>query len=155
MGTENSGRLVDRGRRDLWRQLLGGVLAMRDELSGVPQMSVDAMGDLPDAVLAEMVPTWREGLSLRVRDDGLYRLTGDDQETCVSPLTAAERLMVDQYAGGRNLRTIARHVAAVTGVPEKDMFEDTRALFVRLCQGGWCHPAAAHDCRGETGVGER
>jgi len=142
---------VDRGRRAFWRQLVGGVLAMRDELSGVPQMPVDAMGDLPERVVAEMVPAWRQGLLVVVRQDGLYRVSDDGEETCVCPLTATERLMVDQYAGGRNLKVIACHVAAVTGLSENDVFQDARALFVGLCQDGWCHPAAAHDCRGETG----
>lgn len=142
---------VDMGRRKLWRNLLGELLVIRDELRGVAHMSMNEIERVPDGVLAEMVPVWREGLAIEVRDDGIYRPSAEESMTRAYAFAPHEKIMADQYACGRNLRRIAEQVASVSGLAPAESFQAVKSLFVRLCRQGWCHPAAAHRLeKGET-----
>jgi len=96
-------------------------------------------------VVEEMIPVWREGYKIEVRDDGLY-LPGKGSEgpALVHRFRDRERPVVEQFACGRNLRTIAGYVATQTGMPPADAFQMTRRVFVQLSQRGLCHPAACH-----------
>lgn len=132
------------GRREFWRQLAASVLVVWEEMRGIAHQSIGGMADLPDPVLAEMVPVWREGERMEVRPDGLHRIEADGAEACLRPFGGDENLMLDQYACGRNLTTIADHVAARTGAPPDAVFQATKELFLELCKQGHCHPAAAH-----------
>lgn len=141
---------VDRARRNLWRAVLGGVLVARDELRGIPQLNLSELGAVPDAVLAEMVPVWKADMALEIRDDGVYRAAPGRPAACVHAFAPHEKRMVDQYACGRNIRTIADYAADDAGLDSAAAFQAARALFVRLCQAGVCHPAAAHAIPGDA-----
>jgi len=133
------------GRKHFWRACLREVLAVRDEMRGVPQESLDNLAALPDSVVKEMVPVWRNPEAVDVREDGLYITSGRPPvKTRVCPLTDQERLMVDQYGCGRNLQTIAEHLVGYAGLNAAAAFEAAKELFVRLARRGYCHPAASH-----------
>jgi hypothetical protein len=136
---------VDWGRRNFWRQLLGLGGMVAEELRGVPHIRLGDLRELPDSVLAEMIPVWRAGLGPDVCPDGLYCLSAAGESTCEHVFGAHEKLMVDQYAGGRNLQTIAEHVARQSGMTSEAAFQATKALFLDFCRQGLCHPAAAHE----------
>lgn len=144
------GQAAGVGRRAFWRNLAGAVVAMRDELHGIAQQSLREIGGVPDSVLAEMVPVWMDGRPVEIRDDGIYLAgaTGRDGVTLpprlVHSFGAWERIMADQYGCGRNLRAIAEHTAQAAAMDTATAFTATRALFVKLCERGLCHPAAAH-----------
>jgi hypothetical protein len=145
-----SDRDVDLGRRGFWRSLAGEMLAIHDELHGIPQQSLRDVGGAPDSVLAEMVPAWMNGRPPVIQDDGVYLESPKARDGAPRPpkrihsFKAYEKMMVDQYACGRNLQTIAEHVALASGMDAAEAFAATRALFVELCGHGLCHPAAAH-----------
>lgn len=126
-----------------------------EELAGVAHMPLRKLDGLPDEAMAEMVPHWREGLEMEVAQGRLWSrdATGEDP-TEVCELDERETLMVLEYDGGRNLATIAGQLARAHGLAEGDAFAETRALFVRLCEEGWCHPAASHEHSAQAG-GER
>jgi len=151
--TLNQGKTVraaNLGRRRFWRNFAGEVLSICEEIGGVAHQSLQEIDKVPDAVLAEMVPVWREGRTPEIGDDGIYVPAGKvaDGETppleLVHPFAAFEKMMADQYACGRNLRAIAQQVGQAAGLDEAAAFAATRALFVKLCRRGLCHPAAAH-----------
>jgi hypothetical protein len=137
-------------RRGFWRSLAGEVMATGDEARGIPQQSLRNIGEVPDDVMVEMVPVWMGGREPEVREDGLYLHTGKARRGIPSEMkrvhafAAYERIMVDQYACGRNLGMIARHVARASGIGMEEAFIATRVLFVRLCEMGLCHPGDAH-----------
>jgi hypothetical protein len=135
----------DLGRRRFWRDMVGAVMGLGDDVRGIPRQSMRDVGNLPDHILAEMVPAWMEARPVEVRQDGLYRpATRKAPARCVHPFAENDLIMVDQYACGRNLRAIAAHLASVAEITPDQAFAATRDLFIRLCKGGWCHPAAAH-----------
>jgi hypothetical protein len=151
--TENQGkpeRATDLGRRGFWRSLAGEALSICDEFRGITHQSLREIASVPDAVMAEMVPVWRDGRPPEIHDDGIYVPAGRAANGESPPLklfhsfAAFERMMVDQYACGRNLRVIAEHVARASGMDEAAAFAATRLLFAKLCRRGLCHPAAAH-----------
>jgi hypothetical protein len=123
---------------------LGLAGAVSQEMSGVQQMRLQDLGELPEGVLAEMVPVWRAGLVVEVREEGLFCPGAEGEVRCVYGFAPYEKLMVDQYAGGRNLQTIAEHVARQSGMTAEEAFAATKALFLKLCRQGYCHPAASH-----------
>jgi len=143
-------RATDLGRRGFWRSLAGEVLSICEEIGGVAHQSLKEIESVPDAVLAEMVPVWRDGRAPEIGDDGIYVPAAKAAEgeppplKLFHPFEAFERMMVDQYGCGRNLRVIAEHVARESGMDEASAFSATRALFAKLCRRGLCHPAAAH-----------
>jgi hypothetical protein len=134
-----------RSRRRFWGDLLGEIVAIGDEFRGIAQQSLSNIGGLPDSVLEEMVPVWMQGILLDIREDGIYRAGPDDEAICKHLFNPYEKMMVDQYACGRNLKTIADHVSQASGMAQEPAFEATKTLFIQLCQRGWCHPAASHE----------
>jgi hypothetical protein len=135
---------LDRSRRNFARNLLGLWGMFQEGLDGAPQLSLSDLGSVPDHVLAEMVPVWRDQPAPEIREDGLYVAAPDGIVTCAHAFAPHERAMVSQYACGRNIQTIADTVAAASGIPAAVAFEVARELFVKLCRQGLCHPAAAH-----------
>jgi len=109
-----------------------------------PQLLLADIPKLPDSVVAEMIPVWMEGVEFDIRDDGIYCQNPEGEVYCAHAFSGHEIAMLDQYACGRNLRCIADNVAHATGVSCDEAFAAARALFEKLCEYGWCHPAAAH-----------
>jgi len=131
-------------RRGFWRGLLGEMVVAAEEMRGIGHHSLREIACLPDAALAEVVPVWRDGVHLEIRTDGVYRHRRRSATVRVHAFGRWEKMIVDQYACGRNLKTIADQVASVSGVDAEDVFKVTKELFVRLCRCGCCHPAMGH-----------
>jgi hypothetical protein len=131
-------------RRQFWRDLLGEMVVAAEEMCGIGHHSLREIGNLPDSILAEIVPVWREGVSVEIREDGIYRSESEDEAIRIHPFGGYEKMIADQFACGRNLKTIAGHVASASGADIDSVFKMTRDLFVQLCQCGCCHPAASH-----------
>lgn len=112
-----------------------------EEMRGIGHHTLQELRRLPDSVLAEVVPVWREDMNLEIREDGIYRQQSDATAVRVHLFAVYEKMMVDQYACGRNLRTIADQVAAATSVDPDSAFQATKDLFLRLCECQCCHPA--------------
>ena len=134
----------EKNRRSFWRALAGEMLVIRDEFRGVARQSLQHIDRVPDAVLAEMIPVWMEGTLIEVRADGIYQPAANGEIICRHRFGEHEKIMVDQYACGRNLQVIANQVSLESDRVPDQVFQATKALFVRLCQQGLCHPAAAH-----------
>jgi hypothetical protein len=131
-------------RRRFWRDLLGEVLNLQDAAKGVRRQSLRDITGVPDAVLREMVPLWMDGLALDVREDGIYRQSQDGKAVCIHVFAEHDRAIVDQFHCGRNLETIAACLAGSAGLGRATAYNAVKALFIRFCQCGWCHPAASH-----------
>jgi len=134
----------DPEKRQFWRQILGMVGATWDEAGGMPMQPLRKIGNLPDSVLAEIIPVWMESMSLEVRPDGIYNTFSNETDECLRSLDPAEKTMVVQYDCGRNLQVIADHLSKVSGMTRDQSFERSKTLFILLCQRGLCHPAEAH-----------
>ncbi|MDR1726944.1 MAG: hypothetical protein LBT74_03285 [Acidobacteriota bacterium] len=132
-------------RRGFWRGLLGEAMRFHEEVRGIAQCSLGDIDKVPGEVVAEMTPVWMDGREPDIRDDGVYRTRKGGDVVCVKILAPCEHAMLAQYDGGKNLRAIARRVARDHGLAEEEAFAAARSLFVRLCQAGFCHPAAAHE----------
>jgi hypothetical protein len=137
-------KTIRQGRRRFWADLLGEVWSVSEEIRGIVQQPLSDIGRLADSVLEEMVPVWMEDAPLEIRQDGIYRKGPDEKITCKYSFTPLEKMIVDQYGCGRNLETIADHVAEALYMEKRQAFEATKNLFIQLCRRGWCHPAASH-----------
>ena len=135
---------IDAGRRAFWRQLAGVVIKNGDRSREGPELLLTDIPKLPDAVVEEMIPVWMEGIALDIRDDGIYCKNPQGEQYLAHVFSGHEKAMIDQYACGRNLYTIAENVAGAAGLPPNEAFAAARALFEELCEHGWCHPAAVH-----------
>jgi len=135
---------IDLGRRAFWRQLAGVVIKKGDRSVKGPELLLTDIPKLPDAVVEEMIPVWMEGVALNIRDDGIYCKNPQGEQYLAHVFCGREKAMTDQYDCGRNLSAIAENVAHTAGLPRNEVFAAARALFEKLCEHGWCHPAAAH-----------
>lgn len=131
-------------RRRFWRDLLGEVLTVQDAAKGVQRQSLRDMAEVPDAVLREMVPVWMDRLTLDVRQNGIYRQSQDGKAICIYVFAQHEKDIVDQFHCGRNLEMITTCLAESSGLGLATAYDTVRALFIRFCECGWCHPAASH-----------
>jgi hypothetical protein len=132
-------------RRGFWRGLLQETLSFHEEVKGITQCFLDDIGNLPDAVAAEIIPVWMNGREPDIRPNGIYQTGKDGKTVCVLALTAREQAMLAQYNGGRNLNAISQCIALEFGLAADKAFASTRDLFTQLCLAGFCHPAAAHN----------
>jgi hypothetical protein len=131
-------------RRQFWRDLLGEAVVVAEEMCGIGHHSMREIPNLPDSILAEIVPVWREGVNVEIREDGIYRSESKGEAIRIHQFEGYEKMIADQFACGRNLKTIAGHVASASGLDTDSVFKMTKDLFIGLCQCRCCHPAASH-----------
>lgn len=135
---------ANQARRQFWQYMIGTILNLGDSLKGIHQQSLENIGQVPEAVLCEMIPVWMEGMLMDLREDGLYQQSEKGETVCVYFFAEHEKAIVDQFNCGRNLKVISDHLVKDTNMERSAAFNTTKALFVHFCQRGWCHPAAAH-----------
>ena len=120
------------------------IVFIGEEFRGIGHKSLKEISNLPDSIIAEIVPVWREGVFFEIRKDGLYSSGNNGEQKCKYLFKPYENMIVDQYSCGRNLSTIAYYVAEESDIKVKKAFEITKNLFIRFCQYGWCHPATSN-----------
>ncbi len=137
-------------RRRFWRCLFREFLSIHGELHGNTQHRLKEISDVPDEVLAEMVPTWTDGDIPEIRDNGLYLAKAKEHESeasvmhCCHTFQGHEKFIVDQFDCGRNIQVISEFLALAANMSEGMAFVKTKNLFVRLCGYGLCRPSAEH-----------
>jgi hypothetical protein len=146
----------DPGRRRFWRQLIGHAAAACDELRGRPQLSMAEIQYLPDDILAEVVPVFREDGDFSLESGSLYEhASHPDRRHCVYKCTGNDELILQRFHSGTSLGDIGSELERECGLHPGAGFIQVRRLFIDLAQAVICHPAGPVELPLQQGITKR
>jgi hypothetical protein len=137
---------VDMGRRGLWKQLLGRAVVWQGEVRGHRHLALSELEQMPDAMLAEVVPVFRQDGGFRLEGGRLFSDSGDpEKRQCVCECSDEEIYVLGRFDSGTPLGDIGTEVENLFHLPKGHGFELTRDLFLELAKSVICHPAGMNE----------
>ena len=128
-------------RRNFFRSLAREAAVRADEMRGIPQMRLDQLDQLPDEVLAELVPGVAPGVQILPDDDFVRgRIPGVAEPVVLFRHAPAELYVFNRFNGRNRLGQVAEEWAAETASEYSRAFGFTRAIFLGLVRLRACVP---------------
>ncbi|MGE5391382.1 MAG: hypothetical protein ACM3PE_10005 [Deltaproteobacteria bacterium] len=133
-------------RRGFFKSLVGQISALVDELSGLPQLSLADLPQLPDETMAQVKPLIIKEIFITVDDEYIFaRKPGKDQDIRLIATDRANLYVFNLFNGILPLAEIAGHLAEYMTWDEEKSFDFTRNLFLDLVRIGVCVPGNSPD----------
>lgn len=129
-------------RRGFFQAFAVEALSAVREVNGIPQCRVEELYELPDAVLARMVPTPGPPGPFRCEEGRVVRVDERGRVTPVRVFTESEDRALRLFDGRRSLGAIAAELSEGRGRDEA--FRVARVLFCDLAQWLVFVPASSH-----------
>jgi len=128
-------------RRNFFRSLAREAVVRADEMRGVPQMRLDQLDQLPEEVLARLIPGIAPGVQILPGEDVVRgRVPGVEEPLVLFWRAPAELFVFNRFNGRNRLGQVAEEWAAETGTEYARAFGFTRAIFLGLVRLRVCVP---------------
>ena len=128
-------------RRAFFRSLFFGGLGLVDEALGRPHHILDEIPLLPDSEIDAMVPIFRSGISLEVRDGWISAARGQDSSLApLTPVTELGAIVLGLFDGRRTVADIGAEAGILGACSPEEAAGEARGLFLALISKGVCHP---------------
>jgi len=131
-------------RRDFFSHIVGSLAVFVDELRGEPQLSLADIDRLPNESAGKIVPRLNETNHYSIGRGVLNEInkkTGESKAIC--ELSSVEEKIFMMFYERKSLREISVKIASCFSLTEKETFQTTRNLFLRLLSNNVCFPANA------------
>jgi hypothetical protein len=134
----------DISRRRFFLSAVDEAIASLDGLRGRPSLKLSALGDLPDAEFATLIPVFTAGAELEIVDGMVVARpsAGEPPIPLCAEGSCADHILRTMH-GAQDIRGIAALMSDRWNRPAPEMFREVRQLFVDLVAKGICEPANA------------
>ncbi|MDR3631632.1 MAG: hypothetical protein P4L42_15030 [Desulfocapsaceae bacterium] len=133
---------MDSARRSFLKSFVAGTLSLADELRGTPQLRLDELDQVPEAVLRTMVPVFRSDGLASIKDGWLLIRHWEDGELRrYRPVDEREAYMLACFDGRHSIDGICNLFQAEFQFDREAAFSTVKRLFVQLAEAGICQPA--------------
>jgi len=130
------------GRRSFFRTMVSETIALFDELHGKPQFRLADLWELPDDMLAQIMPVVLPDVEIIVTEQHVSARRQDKDE--INPLfdcEPANMFVFNRFNGQATIGQIGKELAAEMSWDEEEGFVYAKNLFLQLVRMRVCVPS--------------
>lgn len=127
-------------RRQFFKQFIGQVGAIRDDIRGVDNIPLNRLNELPDDIIDGIVPVFFEDEQWEKSENSIILL--DDQNNKIEDihLSTIEEIAFPLLKSDIKLREVSEQLVSICEIPFDKAREITTTLFFKLASNRICHP---------------
>ena len=134
-----------KSRRSFFKDFLGQVGVIHDEMRGVENIPLNRLNELPENIVDEIVPVFFPDEEWEKRENVVYILKEKNKEQNQIQLSAAEEIAFDLFKQGLMLKQISQKIESQLDLPYDEAYQVVTSLFFSLSSMRICHPREVYD----------
>lgn len=134
-----------KSRRSFFKDFLGQVGVLHDEIRGVENIPLNRLIELPNDIVDEIVPVFFPDQEWEKRENVIYLTKEKNKEQNQIQLSQAEELAFDFLLKGLMLKKISLKIESQLGLPYDEAYQIVTSLFFSLSSKRICHPREVYD----------
>jgi len=127
-------------RRDFFRQFIGQMGVIRDEIHGVECIPLNRLNELPETIIEQIEPAFFPGGNWQIKGRNLYISGQESDKGTIFKLNDTEFLAFAYFKNGTPLKKIAIDIKKRSELPYDDIYLMITSLFFKLAALRICHP---------------
>ena len=132
-------------RRSFFKDFLGQVGVLRDEMRGVENIPLNRLNELPENIVDEIVPVFFPDEEWEKRDNVIYILKEKNKERNQIHLSPTEEIAFDFLMQGLMLKQISLNIESQSELSYDEAYQVVTSLFFSLSSRRICHPKEVYD----------
>jgi len=131
-------------RRDFFKQFIGQVGVVRDEIRGVVKIPLNRLKELPEDVIEQIEPVFFPEESWHLTEGILYVAENKFSKSLRIELNDIECSSIECFQNGKSLKQTAHEIIKDSDLHFGDVYQVVTALFFRLASLRLCHPRKSY-----------
>jgi len=127
-------------RRNFFKQLVGQIVVISDELHGIEHVPLNRLKELPDHVIKKIEPVFFPEENWKLHDRILFSTESKLTKSFSIELNEIERQAFGYFNHRLQLEEIAFELTKSAELPFHDVYQIVTALFFKLASLRVCHP---------------
>jgi hypothetical protein len=127
-------------RRDFFKQFIGQVGVIRDEIHGVLKIPLNRLKELPEDIIEQIEPVFFPNESWQLKDGILYIPESKFAKSICIELNNIECTALGCFQNGKKLKQTATEIKKDTDLPFDEIYQMVTSLFFKLASLHLCHP---------------
>jgi len=132
-------------RRSFFKNFLGQVGVLHDEMRGVENIPLSRLNELPKDIVDDIVPVFFPDEEWEKRENVLYLLREQSKGNKQISLSPSEEIAFDFLKQGIFLKRAAQLLANQLEISYDEAYQLTTCLFFSLASMRICHPREVYD----------
>jgi hypothetical protein len=131
-------------RRDFFRQFVGQVGVLHEELRGMECIPLNRLNELPENIIEQIEPVFFPEEKWEIKDNTLIIPNNISAKSISIELNRIEIEAIERFGKHLTLKQSADQISVKSGMPSSEIYKIVTSLFFRLASLRICHPKEAH-----------
>ncbi len=128
-------------RRDFFKQFVGQLGVLRDDLRGVENIPLNRLRELPHEIIEHIVPVFFPDVDWHIeKNEMLIYFEGKSAKDISIKLNAIELNAIELFKNNIELKNVAIEISKDSKIPFDDIYQTVTSLFFKLASLRICHP---------------
>jgi len=127
-------------RRDFFRQFIGQVGVLRDDLRGVKNIPLNRLNELPDNIIEQIEPIFFPDEIWYLENNNLKIPGRSGSDTISIEMGDIEVKALSGFRKGRSIKQVVDEIRKETGLLSDDIYRIVKCFFLKLASNRICHP---------------